>query len=233
MTNDLSQELLKAILDADRGEANRLIDEWAARHGYESAVTEVLTPALEAIGQMYMKTGEATLAQGYVAGKIAEDVLTKVLAARQEVGAGDAPLKGPVVIGNTEDDYHPLGRKMVAAFLRIAGWEVFDLGVDASPSALVDEAVAKGARVVGASAMMYSTARNIRKLREEIDRRGLTGRLQLAVGGAVFKLRPELAREIGGDGTAATALQAPALFEELWNRSLALESQPGLKEVLP
>jgi methanogenic corrinoid protein MtbC1 len=68
--------------------------------------------------------------------------------------------------------------------------------------------------------MMYTTAGNIRKVRHELDKRNLSGRIQLAVGGAVFKLRPELAAEVGGDGTASSCFKTPALFEELWKKSL-------------
>ena len=127
--------------------------------------------------------------------------------------------KGPVVMGNIEDDYHPLGRKMVVAFLRVAGWKVLDLGNDVMPKKFVDTALEAGACIIGASAMMYTNAMNIKKIREEIDHRGLTGYLQLAVGGAVFKLRPELVQEVGGDGTAGDATKAPALMDELWKYS--------------
>ena len=89
------------------------------------------------------------------------------------------------------------------------------------PGDFVDAALANGARVIGVSAMMLTTAENIRALRSEIDARGLGGRIQLAVGGAVFKLRPELMLEVGGDGTASSAIQAPELFERLWAHSLA------------
>jgi methanogenic corrinoid protein MtbC1 len=84
----------------------------------------------------------------------------------------------------------------------------------------VNKAVETCARVIGVSAMMYTTAGNIRKVRDELDSRNLSGRIQLAVGGAVFKLRPELTHEVGGDGTASSCFKAPKLFEELWERSL-------------
>jgi methanogenic corrinoid protein MtbC1 len=71
--------------------------------------------------------------------------------------------------------------------------------------------------------MMLTTAENVRALRNEIDARGLRGRVRLAVGGAVFKLRPELMDEVGGDGTASSAIQAPELFDRLWAASLAAE----------
>jgi methanogenic corrinoid protein MtbC1 len=105
---------------------------------------------------------------------------------------------------------------MVGVFLRAAGWKVVDLGNDVSPAAFVDAALEHGARVIGISAMMLTTAENIRAVRSELDARGLSGRIRLAVGGAVFKLRPELVREVGGDGTTASAIQAPSLFDRLW-----------------
>ncbi|MDE3032549.1 MAG: corrinoid-binding protein, partial [Acidobacteriota bacterium] len=85
----------------------------------------------------------------------------------------------------------------------------------------LDAAEAQGARVIGASAMMYTTAKNAARLREELERRGQAGRIQLALGGAVFKLRPELVATFGGDGTAPSAVEAPALFERLWQCATA------------
>ncbi|MEI6877096.1 MAG: hypothetical protein WCL50_18435, partial [Spirochaetota bacterium] len=40
------------------------------------------------------------------------------------------PFKGKAVIGNIEEDFHGLGRRLVASFLRTSGWEVHDLGND-------------------------------------------------------------------------------------------------------
>jgi methylmalonyl-CoA mutase cobalamin-binding domain/chain len=218
MNEDLQVRLVSAILDADRALANQLIGDWAANNGYDRAMIEVVSPVLDEIGMMYAETGEFSLAQGYVAGKVAEDTLAKVFS-HQDLAAPKAT-KGPVVIGNIEDDYHPLGRKMVGIFLQAAGWQVYDLGIDVTAEEFVEKALEVNARVVGASAMIYTTAVNIEALRKEIDHRGLSGSLQLAVGGAVFKLRPELLEEVGGDGTADNALNAPTLFEELWNASL-------------
>jgi methanogenic corrinoid protein MtbC1 len=87
-----------------------------------------------------------------------------------------------------------------------------------------DLAVEIEARVIGVSAMMRTTALNIKKLRAELDRRDLSGRLQLAVGGAVFLVCSDLDKEVGGDGTARTAIDAPALFDRLWKASLEKES---------
>lgn len=206
----MQKSLLDALLAGDRDEANILMDQASLEGGYRQAVDQVLEPVLVEIGRRW-EGEKISLAVGYLAGKVAEDALLKCAA--KEEGAPEE--KGPVVIGNILDDFHSLGRRLVITFLRIAGWKVVDLGNDVEPAAFVDAAVAEGAPIIGASAMMLSTARTIAHIREELDRRGLSGKIKLAVGGAVFKMRPSLVDEVGADGTASTAAEVPALFELL------------------
>ncbi len=217
MSKEQFERFFSAMLAADRSGANEIASAWAAEHGHKSAVGDLLEPALARLGGLW-DDKEVSLAQGYIAAKIAGDLFE--LAAEAESGSEDDGYeirKGPVVVGNIEDDFHALGRRLVVTFLKTAGWKVYDLGNDVPPQEFVDKAVEVGAKVIGASAMMASTASNIGLLRKEIDRRGLTGQIQLAVGGAIFRLRPELVDEVGGDGTTANALGAPVLFERLWN----------------
>lgn len=219
VTTDLNackESLYALMLEAEREGAVAMLLEHAKKHGFQAAVSDVLEPVLERAGEAWHREN-LSLAQGYVAGKIAEDLL---VAAAEAHGDLLLNVKGPVILGNVEDDYHSLGRKMVSVFLRAAGWRVIDLGNDVSPADFIAAALEHGARVIGVSAMMLTTAENIRAVRAEIDARGLKGKVLLAVGGAVFKLRPELMREVGGDGTAASAIQAPALFDRLWDESM-------------
>jgi len=218
MNKNLHESLVSALLNVDRPLANQLVDDWIDVNGVDGVMIEIVNPVLEIIGEKYQKRKDFSLAQAYVAGKFAEDILNKV-ASQQKTITDDIAPKRPVVIGNIEDDYHPLGRKLVGIFLRAKGWEVYDLGVDVTAEKFIEKALEVKAHVIGASAMIYSTAVNIKKLREEINRRGLARKLKLAVGGGVFKLRPELINEVGGDGTAESAVTAPEIFEDLWNES--------------
>ena len=92
-----------------------------------------------------------------------------------------------------------------------------DLGNDVTAEQFVDCAIENDADIIAVSAMMFTTAKNILKVRDEINLRDNNRKIKLAVGGAVFKLRPELVAEVGGDGTAGNAIEAPALFESLVN----------------
>lgn len=214
------EALVEMFCNADQEGAQALLEQYSAAHGYEALVFEVLGPALSEIGERWNRQS-CSLAHAYIAVKVAEGIMKKYLA--QKKSDTCAAAKGPVVMGNIEDDFHGLGRSMVTAFLQINGWEVRDLGNDVTPDVFVDTAVKIGAKVIGASAMMYSTAVNIKALRAEIDRRGLSGRVQLAAGGAVFVLRPELVAEVGADGTACNAIEAPALFTRLYSKACQAE----------
>ena len=191
-SHELSEKLLNAMINADRSGAAQIIDE-ALALGIDpnQVIARVLDPAIVRLGQLWEEQA-MSLAQNFVAAKIAEDALLRCIPTLEGAPQGS---KGAVVIGNVEDDFHSLGRRAVGLFL--------------------EKALEVNAHVIGASAMMQTTALNIRKLRRLIDERGLTGRLKLAVGGAVFNWRPELVAEVGGDGTAHNAVGADQLFLRL------------------
>ncbi len=212
-------ELIEVILQADRQAATNIIERWAEDQGYEHFFSQIMEPVLVQLGNEWMRQETITIAQVFVAARIAEDVLNRI-AEERKADTANLTLKGPIIFGNIEDDFHSLGRKIVVTFLRIHGWEVIDLGNDVTPKDFVDTALSSGARVIGVSAMTLTTARNITRLRAEIDSRGLKGKLQLAVGGAVFIVNPELVEEVGGDGTAKNALTAIPLFDRLWQAAL-------------
>lgn len=211
--SELRPVLYRCVLEADRTGAAALLDRIVEERGFRVAIAELLEPTLRMVGERFAKD-RLSLAQGYVAGKIAEDLLATIDASAYPA-EGAASERKSAVLGNAEDDYHALGRRMVSAFLRVDGWRVEDLGNDVLAGAFVDRAEETGAKVIGVSAMMLTNALNISKIREELERRNLSGRIKLAVGGAVFAMRPDLVSEVGGDGTAATAMDAPALFRAL------------------
>ena len=215
--------LYRLIIEADRTEARVMLAAAVGTMGYDDTLRTILEPTLRMVGERWASDG-ISLAQGFVAGKVAEDFMVlgktagtpRPASGADEVAADETGLPARIaVLGNVEDDYHVLGRSMVASFLEIEGWQVVDLGCDVLAEDFVDRAMEVGACVIGASAMMLTTARNIAKIRQELDARNLADHLKLAVGGAVFAMRPDLVVEVGGDGTARTALEAPALFERL------------------
>ena len=130
------ESLINDILDARIDDALERLNRVSFSDGYATMIHDFLDPTLQRIGSMW-SLGTISLAQGYVAGKVAELVLNKAIES-SEVSAL-AEKQGVAVLGNIEDDFHALGRKMVASFLRLDGWKVEDLGNDVMPASFVDE----------------------------------------------------------------------------------------------
>lgn len=216
MIEEIRERVLSTIMDGDRDLAVDMVRDWALANSYEDAIQLILEPVLETIGKDWGDSEKVSLGQGYVLGKVVEDIFKQAARVRSQKGM-PVQEKGPVVIGNILDDNHSLGRKLVIIFLELEGWKVYDLGNDVMADEFVDKALEVGAPVIAASAMMLRTALNIKLLRAEIDKRKLGGKIKLAVGGAVFCQRPELVDEVGGDGTSYNAIGVCELMEKLVN----------------
>lgn len=201
------------INEGEKEKAVKCLTDWAEQTGFNNVIFEILEPLLVKWGKLWMQ-GKMSLAHGYLSGKVAEEFYI-IASQNKEYNSEDAPKKGTVVLGNIEDDFHPLGRRLVNIYSQAAGWNMIDLGNDAPAELFLEKAIENNADIIAVSAMMFTTAKNIIKVRNEIEKNNLSDRIKLAVGGAVFKLRPELVDEVGGDGTAETAIGAPELFENL------------------
>jgi len=150
-----------------------------------------------------------------VSATIAEDIILKVL--REQPVTEAVKNTHIVILGNIEDDFHSLGRRLISIFLSSSGWKVVDLGNDITAEEFVDAAVKENAKIIMVSAMMYTTAKKIITVREEINRRGLQGKIALAIGGAIFNLREGLWKKVGADGTAKNVIEARALATKLYD----------------
>jgi len=217
LKTEQKQELIASLInEGEKDQAIQLLNEWAIQTSFNEVIFSILEPMLINWGKLWMQ-GKLSLAHGYISGKVAEEFY--LLAANDpEFKSSSGKIKGTVILGNAEDDFHPLGRRLVRIYAQAAGWNIIDLGTDVPSEVFIEKAIENNADIIAISAMMFTTAKNILKVRQDIDKNGLSEKIKLAVGGAVFKLRPELVSEIGGDGTVDTAIDSPDLFDRLINQ---------------
>lgn len=215
---ELEQTIFHLIDKADLFSAKNTMLRWIDENPDRESVETAILLMLEEVGRRYIGKEDVSLAQAYVASEVAAAAIERAATIAQDANKKELK-KGPVVLANIEDDFHSLGRRMLVTVLEANHWLVVDMGNDVPAKAVVDKAVEVNARVIGISAMMYTTALNIKSVREELDRRNLSGSIKLAVGGAVFNQRPGLIDEVGGDGTCRTAFGVPQLMTALWEQA--------------
>lgn len=104
-----------------------------------------------------------------------EAFVPDLLMAARAMGAGMAHLKpyfdagvtkhkGTFVIGTVQGDLHDIGKNLVAMVVEGGGWEVIDLGVDATAEKFIEAIDAHPGCVVGLSALLTTTMGNMEKI---------------------------------------------------------------------
>jgi trimethylamine corrinoid protein len=201
----------RALLRGDRTAARA-----ALRGGLGAAdpigVSEALVvPALESIGASW-EAGDISLATLYLSGVLAEEVVREVLPSARPATDGPADIAIVVL-----EDHHVLGKRLVLSALYSAGYAVEDYGHGLSPADVVRRCREERPRVLLVSTLMLPAALRVKALVEELA--SLDPRPALFVGGAPFRLDPELWREVGADGAGRNSADALRLVRGVLEES--------------
>ncbi len=124
-----------------------------------------------------------------------------------------AKMIGRVVIGTVQGDLHDIGKSLVGMMLEGAGFEVVDLGKDVAPEAFVEAVKKEKPDIVGMSALLTTTMRNMGVTIEALKEAGLRDQVKIMVGGA--PLTRDFAEKIGADGYASDAPAGIAMARKL------------------
>jgi len=170
------------------------------------SLESLVSPALERIGSLW-ESGRLALSQVYLAGRMCEELALAVLPA-----GSHERIRDPSMALAVFEDYHTLGKRMVHAVLRAEGYAVADWGQVDRAMAL-ERLRSERVEILLLSCLMLSSALRIAQLREAIESEGLA--IKLVVGGAPFRLDPDLWREVGADAMGSSASQVTAIVRGL------------------
>jgi trimethylamine corrinoid protein len=135
------------------------------------------------------------------------DILTPELEkSGKSVGDG----LGNLVICTIEGDIHSIGKDIVAIMLKVAGFNVINIGRDVPLGDIVKACKDNNAIAVGTSALMTSTMVGQKTFEEMMVKAGLKDKVLTNVGGA--PVTQQWADEIGADIYSESASDAVAKF---------------------
>jgi 5-methyltetrahydrofolate--homocysteine methyltransferase len=182
-------------------------------------VNQAIKPAMDEVGRKYDRL-EVFLPELVLAGEAAQEAL-KILLTKE---GRDALAKGKIVLGTIFGDIHDIGKNITAAILSANGYQVIDIGNDASPDKFVETAKTEQANIIGMSCLltpsMYFMRDVIRRLKDE----GIREKFQVIIGGAA--IYPDWAKEIGADGWAKDAERAVQLCDMLVEKNSQQLTKP-------
>ena len=211
MSEELIRQLQEALIAGEPDDAlaatRALLDEGTSP---VVILEEGLTRAMLDLGEMW-KLGDVFLPEVVAAAEVftmCNAVIEPVLLA-----SADHKVGTKVMVATVKGDLHDLGKNMVISMLKVAGFEVIDLGKDVDADTIVAAVREHCPEVIGLSALLTTTLPEQKVVIEALKLAGLRDQVKLIVGGA--PATQEWADAIGADAYAQHAPDAVRLTREL------------------
>jgi methanogenic corrinoid protein MtbC1 len=174
--------------------------------------SECIEPTLNVLGEQFARL-DIFLPELMIAGDVVNAIQEEVAPLLKQ-GDGASITKGKAVVATVYGDLHDIGKNMVSLMMQVNGFEMFDLGVDASPKDLVAKAEADDADLLCLSGLMMPSMPFMRETIEMARASAKIGnKIKIMVGGG--PVTSEWAMENGADGYADDAMGAVKKAYEL------------------
>ena len=183
--------------------------------GPEMLLYEALIPSLEEVGARFER-GDFFVPEMLIAGRAMAGALEVLRPLLAETGAESI---GKIVMGTVKGDVHDIGKNLVNIMFEGAGFEVIDLGVQASPEKFIDAIKQHQPDIVGFSAFLTTTMPMFKANINALQKAGMRDQVIVMVGGA--PVTQEYADVVGADGYASDASAAVVRAKELLRRRRA------------
>ncbi len=177
----VDSQIIQQLADLEEIEALNLVKKELGAGTDPMAILEACREGMILVGKRFEK-GEYFLPELIMAGEIFNG-LSEIL--QPVLGGSKAGTKGTVVFGTVQGDVHDMGKDIVVAILRGAGYDVHDLGVNVKPGQFVTKLRETGAAVLGMSGLITTAYNSMKDTIEALVNAGLRERVKVMIGGGV------------------------------------------------
>ena len=212
MNDQIYSAMAQSVIDGESEEAEKLALQ-AIELGINplDAINKGFVVGVDHVGNLF-GSGDAFLPELVMAGETMKAAVNALEPEMSKQGA-EREVLGIIVLGTVEGDIHDIGKTLVGTMLSVAGFKVFDLGVDVPITTLVEKARTEKADILGVSALLTTTMVRQRDVVQALNDTGLRSAIKVMVGGA--PVTPDWAEEIGADGYSEDAIGAVVVAKEL------------------
>lgn len=205
-SSDIISEIKTALTRGQKKKLTALVQQ-ALDEGRSAA--EILTDGLAAgmtkLGEDF-SAGKAFVPEMLMAAKCMQEAMNIL----KPLLAESAPkAAGRVVMGTVKGDLHDIGKNIVKIMFEGSGFEVIDLGVDASAEEFVKTAKEQGCNIIACSSLLTTSMGEMERVVELAKTEGIRDNVKIMVGGA--PLSQEFCDKIGADFYTPDAASAARL----------------------
>jgi len=206
----LIAEIKETVIAGKHNEIEMLVEK-SLRQGLsaDDLINNALIAAMDTVGSRFAK-GDIFVPEMLVSAMTMKKGLEIVKPLLQESASQS---KGKIILCTVKGDLHDIGKNLVAMMMEGAGFEVIDLGVDATVDAVLQKINEIQPDILGLSALLTTTMPEMKKVIEELNNKDIRDRIKVMVGGA--PLSHEFAQTIGADAFGKDAAEAVAIARRL------------------
>lgn len=202
-------KLFDAVVEGDVQKARKLAEQAMDEGVSASVALEKMTDAMRAVDTKYTRKEYFTV--DVAAASTAMREAFKVL--EPHLGIKPTNMVGKVVIGSLKGNIQGLGKDIVTAALRSAGFQVVDLGVNISPETFVTAAEKEKAQVIAVSVSIDETVPFLKDVVGILKKKKLIRKVKTVIGGRAVS--EKTCKEYGIDAYARDAWDCVKKVREL------------------
>ena len=178
----MASELTVAVADLKEQEVQDLVIQRLQMGDSPLELLEELHQGLDIVGERYSRN-EYYLSELILSGEIFKQTAALI---EPHIKNDDAKQAiGKIVIGTPRGDIHDIGKDIAVTLLKIAGFEVFDLGVDVPSQNFIDKVQETNASILGMSALITPTFGPMKEIVDLLKQNGLHENVKVIIGGGI------------------------------------------------
>ncbi|MBO7700847.1 MAG: cobalamin-dependent protein [Eubacteriaceae bacterium] len=193
--------LAELLGDLDEEAVLEAIDGIVAANGDGLAAVADLQKGMDKVGELF-ENGEYFVGDLIFAGEILTEAIGKL---KPILSAGTGDKMGSIVLGTVHGDLHDIGKNIFKNMVEIAGFEVYDLGIDQSPEAFVEKIKEVKPIIVGMSGVLTLALDSMKDTVDAIKAAGLRDNVKIIIGGN--PVTKEACEQIGADAFTTNAAE--------------------------
>lgn len=204
-------KLAELLGDLDEEAVLEALDELIAKGASAEeglAAVSALQKGMNTVGDLF-ESGEYFVGDLIFAGEILTEAIGKL---KPILSAGTGDKMGNIVLGTVHGDLHDIGKNIFKNMVEIAGFEVYDIGIDQAPEAFVEKIKEVNPIIVGMSGVLTLALDSMKDTVDAIKAAGLRDTVKIIIGGN--PVTKEACEQIGADAFTTNAAEGVRICKD-------------------
>lgn len=169
-----------AVVKLEEKKVIKLVKYAIKKGNTQREIIESVQSGLDTVGYYY-EDGRYGVTDLMMAGIIFEEIL-EIEAFKLQNSTPEEAI-GKILLCTIEYDVHDIGKSIFKSIALMSGFDVVDLGIDVSPTVLLEETIKQKPDIIAISSIMSTGAKHMKEANDLLVSRGIRDQVKILIGG--------------------------------------------------